>query len=1174
MKKLSSAILLVTLLVFINCKSNAGETIGKDDKEDSLNIFYQSLIKLGNGFIDVFNAFSGLVADTFFKADPKKSDVKSYFTSLCEKLKSTKEKLGNLSNGNEKGANGNEKGDSADSKSGDAVGSVVGEVSKWLEDMIKAAEEAIVGATGDGKIGESANNGAAAEADSVKKIAKGMKGIVDAAGTAAGKKEDVLKDVQDAGDADAETGKLFGTAGGADADAADIKKAAEAVSSVSGEQILKAIVDAAGKEGGEQEGKAPGAARNPIAAAIGNGAGDGVGVADMKKKDKVAEEAIVGAATGDTKIGESANNGAAADADSVKKIAKGMKGIVDAAGTAAGKKEDALKDVQVAGAAEEAAGKLFGTGGGNAANADAVKKAAEAVSSVSGEQILKAIVNAAGGGEQDGAAPGAAKNPIAAAIGNGAAGAGADFGDDMKKKDKVAEEAIVGAATGDTKIGESVDNGAAADANSVKKIAKGMKGIVDAAGTAAGKKEDVLKDVQVAGDADAAEAGKLFGTAGGDAADADIKKAAEAVSSVSGEQILKAIVDAAGKEGEQEGQAPNAAKNPIAAAIGNGDAGAGFGVADMRKKDKVAAALVLRGLAKGGKFSAAANDANVKSAVENAVGKKEDVLKDVKADAGAADQETGKLFGTTAGADADAADIKKVAEAVSSVSGEQILKAIVDAAAGGEQEGKAPNVAKNPIAAAIGAAAAGAAANFGDDMKKKDKVAAALVLRGLAKDGKFSAAAAAEAGKLFGAGAGGGAGDADIKKAAEAVSSVSGEQILKAIVDAATDGTKIGESVDNGAAAEANSVKNIAKGMKGIVDAAGTAAGKKEDVLKDVKADAGEADAAAGKLFGAGAGGDADADDIKKVAEAVSSVSGEQILKAIVDAAGKEGEQDGAAPGAARNPIAAAIGAAAGGGANFGNDMKKKDKVAAALVLRGLAKDGKFSANANDNGANVKSAVENAVGKKDGVLKDVQAAAGDAAEAGKLFGTAGGGNAADADAIKKAAEAVSSVSGEQILKAIVDAAGKEGGEQEGKAPGAARNPIAAAIGNGAGANFVDNDMKKKDKVAAALVLRGLAKDGKFSTANANDANVKSAVENAVGGKTEDVLKDVQAAGDAAQETGKLFGAGVAGDAGAEDIKKVAEAVSSVSGEQGVRRLMLLEIRLQLLLGLVLGLVKG
>ncbi len=419
---------------------------------------------------------------------------------------------------------------------------------------------------------------------------------------------------------------------------------------------------------------------------------------------KAAEEAIVGATGDDTKIGESANNGAAADADSVKNIAKGMKGIVDAAGTAAGKKEGALKDVQ-ADAADAETGKLFGTGRGGDAAAEDIKKAAEAVSSVSGEQILKAIVDAAGKeDEQVGQAPGAARNPIAAAIGAGNGG-GADFHNDMKKKDKVAAEAIVGATGGDTKIGESAANGAAADANSVKNIAKGMKGIVDAAGTAAGKKEDVLKDVKAAGEADQ-ETGKLFGTAGGGAGAEDIKKAAKAVSSVSGEQILKAIVDAAaGKEGEQDGAAPGAAKNPIAAAIGNGN-GADFGVADMKKKDKVAAALVLRGLAKDGKFSAAANDANVKSAVENAVGKKEGVLKDVQDAGDGAAAEAGKLFGTGAGGgDAADADIKKAAEAVSSVSGEQILKAIVDAAAGGEQDGKAPNAAKNPIAAAIGAGA-------------------------------------------------------------------------------------------------------------------------------------------------------------------------------------------------------------------------------------------------------------------------------------------------------------------------------------------------------------------------------------------------------------------------------------------------------------------------------------
>nr|WP_158254540.1 variable large family protein [Borreliella burgdorferi] len=215
--------------------------------------------------------------------------------------------------------------------------------------------------------------------------------------------------------------------------------------------------------------------------------------------------------------------------------------------------------------------------------------------------------------------------------------------------------------------------------------------------------------------------------------------------------------------------------------------------------------------------------------------------------------------------------------------------------------------------------------------------------------------------------------------------------------------------------------------------------------------------------------------------------------------------------------------------------MQKKDKVAAALVLRGLAKDGKFSAtDAND--ANVKGAVENAVGKKEDVLKDVKAAGAADEEAGKLFGAGVAGGDAGAADIKKAAEAVSSVSGEQILKAIVDAAAGEEGEQVGAAPGAARNPIAAAIGAaGGGANF-DADMQKKDKVAAALVLRGLAKDGKFSATDANDANVKSAVENAVG-KKEDVLKDVQAAaGEAAAEAGKLFGTtrgGAAGEKGGE-----------------------------------------
>ncbi|MCD2401755.1 variable large family protein, partial [Borreliella bissettiae] len=450
-----------------------------------------------------------------------------------------------------------------------------------------------------------------------------------------------------------------------------------------------------------------------------------------------------------------------------------------------------------------------------------------------------------------------------------------------------------------------------------------------------------------------------------------------------------------------------------------------------------------------------------------------------------------------------------------------------------------------------------AAAAFGEDEMKKrnDKIAAAIVLRGLAKDGKFAADD-------------GNANKATIESAVEsAVGKVSGwlDEMIKAASEAATKGgtggsEKIGESGANGGKADAGSVKEIAKGIKGIVDAAGKADGGTGGALKDVTAAAGEANVNAGKLFAVGNGGGvaaADA-DIKKAAAAVSAVSGEQILKAIVDAAEKK-EQEGKKAGAATNPIAAAIGAdGAGDAAEFGNnEMKKDDKIAAAIVLRGLAKDGKFAADAAGNEtikSAVESAVESAVGKVSGWLEEMIKAASEAATKGGTGGSekigdsgaagvgkeadkgsvngiakgikgiveaagkadgekgdalkgvteaGGGGNAdagklfavgnADAAADKKAAAAVSAVSGEQILKAIVDAAGEK--DQAGAKAGDAKNPIEAAIGTAAaGAAF--GDMKKDDKIAAAIVLRGLAKDGKFADA-AGDDN-KEAIESAVG----------------------------------------------------------------------------
>ncbi|MCD2381703.1 variable large family protein, partial [Borreliella burgdorferi] len=188
-----------------------------------------------------------------------------------------------------------------------------------------------------------------------------------------------------------------------------------------------------------------------------------------------------------------------------------------------------------------------------------------------------------------------------------------------------------------------------------------------------------------------------------------------------------------------------------------------------------------------------------------------------------------------------------------------------------------------------------------------------------------------------------------------------------AAVDVGGGEDKIGNvAANNNGAADAGSVNGIAKGMKKIVDAA--------DGRKELKGGDGgaAANASAGNLFGNGAG--ATAEQAGKAAAAVNAVSGEQILKAIVDAAENEQQQEGQGANAATNPISAAIGAAQAGG-DFGA-MNGNDKIAAAIVLRGMAKDGKFAVQ-NGNGAqdSVKSAVEKAIEEISKKLKAIADAA-------------------------------------------------------------------------------------------------------------------------------------------------------------------------------------------------------
>ncbi len=66
----------------------------------------------------------------------------------------------------------------------------------------------------------------------------------------------------------------------------------------------------------------------------------------------------------------------------------------------------------------------------------------------------------------------------------------------------------------------------------------------------------------------------------------------------------------------------------------------------------------------------------------------------------------------------------------------------------------------------------------------------------------------------------------------------------------------------------------------------------------------------------------------------------------------------------------------------------------------------------------------------------------------------------------------------------------------------AKNPIATAIGSTGDQNAAAFDkMKKNDQIAAAIVLRGMAKDGEFALKNDDAANaekgLKSTVESAV-----------------------------------------------------------------------------
>nr|ADJ40014.1 vls8 [synthetic construct] len=276
------------------------------DKDDPTNKFYQSVIQLGNGFLDVFTSFGGLVAEAFgFKSDPKKSDVKTYFTTVAAKLEKTKTDLNSLPKEKSDISSTTGKPDSTGSV-GTAVEGAIKGASELLDKLVKAVKTAEGASSGTAAIGEVVDNAGAAKAadkDSVKGIAKGIKEIVEAAGGS-----EKLKAAAAEGENNKKAGKLFGKVDGAAGDSEAASKAAGAVSAVSGEQILSAIVKAAGEA--EQDGEKPEDAKNPIAAAIGKGNGDGAEFDqdEMKKDDQIAAAIALRGMAKDGKFAVKGNN--------------------------------------------------------------------------------------------------------------------------------------------------------------------------------------------------------------------------------------------------------------------------------------------------------------------------------------------------------------------------------------------------------------------------------------------------------------------------------------------------------------------------------------------------------------------------------------------------------------------------------------------------------------------------------------------------------------------------------------------------------------------------------------------------------------------------------------------------------------------------------------------------
>ncbi|UPA12821.1 variable large family protein [Borrelia venezuelensis] len=164
----------MTLLLLLSCGS------GSTSAEDPKTTFLDSLVKIGQGFQEVFGIFGNAIGDalglTAVKSGDKRSRVGEHFKTIGDGLSTTKEKLKELS---DKISEANNANGSTIKLVEDAINSASNVFEQLINSVIKLS-----GVTNDGAdIGDTASAAAAVAADeaSVKTVIEEIKAVIDAA---------------------------------------------------------------------------------------------------------------------------------------------------------------------------------------------------------------------------------------------------------------------------------------------------------------------------------------------------------------------------------------------------------------------------------------------------------------------------------------------------------------------------------------------------------------------------------------------------------------------------------------------------------------------------------------------------------------------------------------------------------------------------------------------------------------------------------------------------------------------------------------------------------------------------------------------------------------------------------------------------------------------------------